>query len=43
VSFRNSFVAAVRHVPLLLFAAVVVVAAGHGLPLAALLGDFLRT
>jgi hypothetical protein len=43
VAFRNSLVASVGHVPLLLLAAVVVVPAGHGVPLAALLGDFLRT
>jgi hypothetical protein len=43
VTFRNSFVASIGHVPLLLLAAVVVVTAGHGVPLAALLGDFLRT
>jgi hypothetical protein len=33
VAFRNSFVASVGHVPLLLFAAVVVVPSGHGSPL----------
>jgi hypothetical protein len=32
VAFRNSFVASVGHVPLLLFAAVVVVPSGHGSP-----------
>jgi hypothetical protein len=41
VALRNSLVASVGHVPLLLLAAVVVVSAGHDLPLAALLGDFL--
>jgi hypothetical protein len=43
VTLRNSLVASVGHVPLLLLAAVVVVSAGHGLPLAALLSDFLCT
>jgi hypothetical protein len=33
VAFRNSFVASVGHVPLLLLAAVVVVPSGHGSPL----------
>jgi hypothetical protein len=32
VAFRNSFVTSVGHVPLLLLAAVVVVASGHGSP-----------
>jgi len=41
VALCNSFVASVGHVPLLLLTAVVVVPSGHGLPLAALLGDFL--
>jgi hypothetical protein len=41
VALRNSPVASVGHVPLLLLAAVVVVSAGHHLPLAALLSDFL--
>ena len=34
VALRNSLVASVGHVPLLLLAAVVVVSAGHDLPLA---------